>query len=70
MEFDALLLAVGRVPNMVMMGDSVSGSLESLMNNGSMYMAGDVVNGDRRQAAIAAADGIRAAMSAREAKER
>lgn len=70
MEFDALLLAVGRVPNLMMIGDSVSGSLESLMNNGLLYMAGDVVNGDRRQAAIAAADGIRAAMSAREAKER
>ncbi len=70
LEFDALLLAIGRVPNLLMIGDSLTGSLESLMNNGLLYMAGDVVNGDRRQAAIAAADGIRAAMSAREAKER
>ncbi len=70
MLFDRLLIAIGRVPNLTILGPSMEESSESLMNNGLFYMAGDVVNGDRRQVSIAASDGIKVAMSVREAAGR
>jgi len=70
LETDALLLAVGRDPADGLLRGPLRDRSESLIKDGVFYIAGDVVNGHRRQAAIAAADGIRAAMGARETRER
>jgi thioredoxin reductase len=54
---DYLLFATGRVPQASFLPDElINNNLESL------YLAGDVKNGLYRQAAIAAGDGLRAAM--------
>jgi thioredoxin reductase (NADPH) len=59
-EADYVLLAVGREPNL----DFIS--REALAKGkqpwGSLYLVGDVIGGRNRQTAIAAGDGIRAAM--------
>lgn len=68
LEADALLLAVGREPDDALLRGGLGGLSESLIKDGVFYIVGDVVNGPRRQASIAAADGIRAAMGAREAR--
>ncbi len=57
LEADYLLFAIGRVPQMDFMSDElVNRNVEGL------YFVGDVKNGLYRQAAIAAGDGLRAAM--------
>ena len=56
-EADYLLLAIGRVPQTEFLSDElVNKKVDGL------YLIGDVVNGLYRQAAIAAGDGLRAAM--------
>jgi len=56
-EADYLLFAIGRVPET----DFLSGELLD-KNIDGLYFVGDVKNGPYRQAAIAAGDGLRAAM--------
>lgn len=56
-EADYLLFAIGRRPNT----DFISVDILNEKPQGLLF-AGDVVNGDFRQAAIAAGDGLRAAM--------
>jgi len=57
LEADYLLFALGRIPQM----DFLSAELVDKKVNG-LYFVGDVKNGLFRQAAIAAGDGLRAAM--------
>jgi thioredoxin reductase (NADPH) len=56
-EADYLLFATGRVPQLDFLAD---GFVEEKVEN--LYLVGDVNNGLFRQAAIAAGDGLRAAM--------
>ena len=57
LEVDYLLFAIGRVPQIDFLSDElVNQNIEGL------YFVGDVKNGLYRQAAIAAGDGLRAAM--------
>jgi len=57
LEADYLLFAIGRVPQMDFLSDELVGQ-----NHKGLYFVGDVKNGLYRQAAIAAGDGLRAAM--------
>jgi thioredoxin reductase (NADPH) len=57
-----VLTAVGRVPTLDFLDPALRSSLSSLVKNKWILMAGDTVNGRCRQAAIAAGDGLRAAM--------
>jgi thioredoxin reductase (NADPH) len=54
---DYLLFAVGRIPQVSFLPDEIINN-----NLEGVYFAGDVKNGFYRQAAIAAGDGLRAAM--------
>lgn len=62
MTADNVLAAVGREPRLECLSESIIGRAEELAAAGRMRFAGDVVNGLRRQTAIAAGDGVRAAM--------
>jgi thioredoxin reductase (NADPH) len=57
-----VLTAVGRVPALDFLAPALRSALPSLAKNGWLLMAGDAVNGRCRQAAVAAGDGLRAAM--------
>jgi thioredoxin reductase len=57
LETDYLLFAIGRIPQMDFLSDAFVGQ-----NHKGLYFVGDVKNGLYRQAAIAAGDGLRAAM--------
>jgi thioredoxin reductase len=61
-EADYVLFAVGRVPNLDFLSDEVRRREEELVASGRLYFAGDVKNELYRQVAIAAGDGLRAAM--------
>jgi len=56
-ETDYLLFAIGRIPQMDFLPEELVGQ-----NLKGLYFVGDVKNGLYRQAAIAAGDGLRAAM--------
>lgn len=66
-EVDHLLFAIGRIPNdgFLQMGPM----MDELIQQGRLHFVGDIKNGQRRQAAIAAGDGLVAAMTIAE-KER
>jgi thioredoxin reductase len=59
---DSLLFAIGRQPRLDFLSESVKRQATNLTQNGKLYIIGDVHNGLFRQAAIAAGDGLRAAM--------
>jgi len=59
---DFIIAAIGREPEMGFLGAEIFGALEELRREGRIHLIGDVKNGIYRQAAIAAGDGIRAAM--------
>jgi thioredoxin reductase len=59
---DYVLVAVGREPEVGFLTDNLTDEAERLEAEGRLYFVGDVRNGDLRQAAIAAGDGVRAAM--------
>ncbi|MBN2070821.1 MAG: NAD(P)/FAD-dependent oxidoreductase [Candidatus Krumholzibacteriota bacterium] len=61
-EADHLLFAIGREPATGYFGRELSRNIDLLLGERILYLAGDVRNGPFRQAAIAAGDGIRAAM--------
>ena len=57
-----ILAAVGRAPALGLLDAELRAALDELVGNKKIFLAGDVANGRFRQAAIAAADGLRAAM--------
>jgi thioredoxin reductase (NADPH) len=59
---DFILFAIGRVPEVTFLSAHVHQYLQPLHAAGKLYPIGDVKNGPFRQTAIAAGDGLRAAM--------
>ena len=59
---DYLIFAIGRVPQMDFLSASIREQESVLKAEGKLYFAGDVQNGNLRQTAISAGDGLRAAM--------
>lgn len=59
---DFLIFATGREADLGYLDEAILENLTSLNQEGRIYLAGDVKNGDFRQTAIAAGDGIRTAM--------
>ncbi|MBN2206144.1 MAG: NAD(P)/FAD-dependent oxidoreductase [Candidatus Aminicenantes bacterium] len=59
---DYLLFAVGRRPRLDFLADNVKRQARRLVRSGRLYFVGDVHNGRFRQAAIAAGEGLRAAL--------
>jgi len=62
LEADHLLCAIGRLPALDFLGESVRERLEELVEEERLFLIGDVGSGHFRQAVIAAGDGVRAAM--------
>ncbi len=61
-EADYVIFATGREPELGFVSEKLEKQIPDLIDSGKLYLIGDVVNGFYRQAAIAAGDGIRAAM--------
>ena len=61
-EADYVLFAIGRVPNLDFLSNEVRQREQELVTSGRLYFVGDVKNELYRQVAIAAGDGLRAAM--------
>ena len=59
---DYIIFAAGREPELNFLHDSIKDKLSYLTDNHKLYIIGDVVNGNARQASIAAGDGIKTAM--------
>ena len=57
-----ILTAIGRVPALHFLDTALRAAITELQLQKKIYLAGDVGNGRFRQASIAAADGLRAAM--------
>jgi thioredoxin reductase len=62
LHVDYFLIAIGRRPNLDFIDDGLRNRMNDLIDDGKLYMIGDVGNGLYRQATIAAGDGVRAAM--------
>ncbi|MBC8335758.1 MAG: NAD(P)/FAD-dependent oxidoreductase [Anaerolineae bacterium] len=62
LEADYLIGALGREPNLDFLGECIQKTERKLVDSGILYFIGDVRNGIYRQTAIAAGDGLRAAM--------
>jgi thioredoxin reductase (NADPH) len=62
LEADYVLLAIGREPERGFIPESLMEDAERSEGEGRLYFVGDVRNGELRQAAIAAGDGVRAAL--------
>lgn len=67
---DALLVAVGREPRLDYLSAAMRLGMAKLHDARRLFLAGDVHNGIHRQAAIAAGDGLLAAMNIWEEYER
>jgi thioredoxin reductase len=61
-EADYVIFAIGRDPNLDFLSDEVKQRERELVEAGRLYFIGDVKNELYRQTAIAAGDGLRAAM--------
>jgi thioredoxin reductase (NADPH) len=61
-EADYVLFAIGRVPNRDFLSEEIRRRETELVQSGQLYFVGDVKNELFRQVAIAAGDGLRAAM--------
>ncbi len=59
---DYVITAVGREPNMAFLTDHLLQNKEKFMSSKKLFFIGDVQNGFLRQMAVAAGDGLRAAM--------
>ncbi len=62
MNADFLLFAIGRVPCRDFVSEAILQHERELLESGRLYWIGDVSNASFRQVAIAAGDGLRAAM--------
>ena len=62
---DRLIGAIGRVPDLDFLAPGLKPMIPGLVEEGRLYFAGDVKNGAFRQTAIAAGDGVAAAMDIR-----
>ena len=62
LDCDYLIFAIGREPWLDFLTESVKMQERTLIESGKLYFVGDVHNGPFRQTAIAAGDGLRAAM--------
>jgi thioredoxin reductase len=62
LECDYLLIAIGREPQLDFFSNHNLDIFRELEQRGKLYLIGDVKNGIYRQAAIAAGEGIMAAM--------
>ncbi len=62
-KVDYLVIAIGREPELGFLSDSVLGNLENLLAGNLIQFIGDVKNECYRQVAIAAGDGVKAAMT-------
>ena len=60
--FSYLVIAIGRNPNLDLMGTNLKKNLERLQKSKSLFIIGDAKNNIYRQTAIATGDGIKAAM--------
>jgi len=67
LDADRVLVAVGRRPRLGFLDAALRDRVDELVGSGMLYLAGDVRNGSLRQVAIAAGDGLRAAMVVRRA---
>lgn len=61
-EADNLLVAVGREPSLDVVGGELTETNRRLINDGKLYLIGDVKNGSYRQTAICVGNGVEAAM--------
>lgn len=61
-SYDYTIFATGREPAVYMISDELRAMKERLVKEGLLYLIGDVNNETFRQAAVAAGDGVRAAM--------
>jgi thioredoxin reductase len=61
-EADYVLYAIGRAPNLDFLSEEIRRRQQELVEAGRLYFIGDVKNELFRQVAIAAGDGLRAAM--------
>jgi thioredoxin reductase (NADPH) len=59
---DRLIGAIGRVPDLDFLAPGLTPMIPDLLKDGRLYFVGDVKNGAFRQTAIAAGDGLAAAM--------
>ena len=66
MRAEALLCALGREPVLDMLEEDLCKAINTGQKIPGLFPAGDVVNGKNRQAAIAAGDGVKAAMEIKE----
>lgn len=62
LDADYLIFAIGRDPQLDFFSDSLRENENMLQRSGRLHFIGDVCNGLLRQTAIAAGDGLRAAM--------
>lgn len=62
MTADRVIAAVGRVPREIALLPGLTDAIDELAAGAKLRFAGDVMNGMFRQTAIAAGDGVRAAM--------
>lgn len=67
---DYLVAAIGRRPALDFLGRTVKAERSRLTEQRRLFLVGDVANDIMRQVAIAAGDGLRAAMTIRQAMER
>jgi len=61
-NLDCLIFATGREANLDFLDEGILDKMEELREKKILFLAGDVINGDYRQTAIATGDGIRVAM--------
>jgi thioredoxin reductase (NADPH) len=70
LDVDWVVLAIGRQPRLGFLDASVASRLDEFVERGMLFLAGDVRNGSLRQVAIAAGDGLGAAMRIAQEMER
>ena len=68
MTADYIIAAIGRVPREIALLPGVTDDFDTLVGEGRLRFAGDVMNGMYRQTSIAVGDGVRAAMEIYEGK--
>ena len=62
LEVDHLIFAIGRDPSIELLDQDLNSKREKLIEEGLLYLIGDVKNGRYRQTIIAMGDDIKAAM--------